>query len=277
VDAASESRSILSALIAGEPVDVARAALAIAREEYPGLDERAYLRRLDELAAAVQRGVPSGASPERRVGRLNGFLFHELGYAGNESDYYDPKNSFLNEVIDRRVGIPITLAILYVEVARRCGLRADGVGFPGHFLCKISLEEGELFVDAFHGGQLLGLDELKRRLLQAEGGQARLDSRVLRAAPPREILVRLLQNLRQIYTRAGDWPRVLSAVDRMLLIVPRDTRLLRERASAYEKLSGAAAAIRDLETVLEEEPDAPDASELRARVVRLRGMQPRWN
>ena len=273
MDAAAASRRALSSLIEREPIDVARAALAIAREEYPALEEGPYLRRLDDLAAAVQASLPSGASPERRVGRLNAFLFQEEGFSGNLADYYDPKNSFLNEVLDRRTGIPITLCILYVEVARRCGLRADGVGFPGHFLCKIRLDEGELIVDPFHRGQLLGLDELKKRLLQAAGPQAKLDARVLRPARPREILVRLLQNLRQLYTQQSDWPRALSAVDRMLLVVPEDTRLLRERANAYEKLGGSQAAAHDLDEVLRLEPESPDAEEIRARVARLKDFQ----
>ena len=257
--------------IAQEPVDLARASLAIAREEYPDLEEKHYLGQLDELASSAMRGIPAGASPERKVGRLNSFLFHDLGYDGNKADYYDPRNSFLNEVLDRRTGIPISLCLVYLEVGRRCGLRVDGVGFPGHFLCKITLDDGELVVDPFHQGQLLGLDEIKRRLAVAVGEGVKFDSRVLRAARPREILVRILQNLRAVYQERGDKPRALSAIDRLLMLAPENIRGLRDRAQLCEQLGGAAAAAADLEKVLELEPRVADAAALRARVRKLKG------
>ena len=271
MDGAEASRRLLKRLVAQDPTDLARAALAVAREEYPELDEGRYLRVLDELAQSVQSGLPSGASPERRVGRLNSYLFHDLGFAGNRTDYYDPRNSFLNEVIDRRSGIPISLSLVYLEVGRRCGLRVDGVSFPGHFLCKVSLDDGELIVDAFNRGQLLGLAELKRRFASAAGDAARFDPRLLRAARPKEILARMLQNLRSVYLERDDLPRALSAVDRQLLLQPDDVRLLRDRARLCEQLGGADAAAADLETVLRLDPASSDAGALRARVDRLRG------
>ena len=270
MDGADASRRLLRRFGAHEPIDLARAALAVAREEYPDLDEGRYLRLLDTLAEGVQAGLPAGATVERRVGRLNAYLFHELGFSGNQTDFYDPRNSFLNEVLDRRVGIPITLSIVYMEVGRRCGLRVDGVGFPGHFLCKVHLEGGELVVDPFHRGQLLGVDDLRKRLASAVGEQVKFDLRVLRAARPREILVRMLQNLRSVYQERNDTPRALSAVDRLLLLAPDNVRGLRERAQLYEQLGGAAAAAADLEKVLQIDPGAPDAAALRTRVRRLR-------
>src|SRR5436305_13200323 len=271
MDAADASRRLLRRYIAQESIDLVRAALAVAREEYPDLDEGKYLRLLDRLAEGVQTGLPTGATPERRVGRINTHLFHELGFCGNHNDYYDPRNSFLNEVLDRRTGIPLTLCIVFMEVGRRCGLRVDGVGFPGHFLCKVQLDGGELVVDPFHRGQLLGLEEIKRRLAAAVGDQVKFDARVLRAARPREILVRMLQNLRSVYQERNDMPRALSAVDRLLLLAPENIRGLRERAQLCEQLGGTAAAVRDLEKVLELEPNASDAASLRARVRKLRG------
>ena len=271
MDGADTARRMLVKFVAQEPIDLARASLAVAREEYPDLDEGHYLKVLDQLAQGVQEGLPSGASAERRVGRLNSYLFHELAYSGNRDDYYDPRNSFLNEVLDRRTGIPLTLCIVYMEVGRRCGLRVDGVGFPGHFLCKVQLDGGELVVDPFHRGQLLGMDEIKRRLVAAVGDQVKFDARVLRAAKPREILVRMLQNLRSVYAERNDMPRALSAVDRLLLLAPENIRGLRERAQLCEQLGGPAAAARDLEKVLELEPNAADAATLRARVRKLRG------
>jgi len=144
------------------------------------------------------------------------------------------------------------------------------VGFPGHFLCKVQLEGGELVVDPFHRGQLLGLEEIKRRLSTAVGDQVKFDPRLLRAARPREILVRMLQNLRSLYEERKDMPRALSAVDRLLLLAPDNIRGLRERAQLYEQLGGTAAAAADLEKVLQLEPSASDAPALRARVRRLR-------
>ena len=270
MDAADASRRLLRRYIAQESIDLVRAALAVAREEYPELDEGLYLRLLDRLAEGVQTGLPAGATPERRVGRINTHLFHELGFCGNHNDYYDPRNSFLNEVLDRRTGIPLTLCIVYMEVGRRCGLNVEGVGFPGHFLCKVRLAEGELVVDPFHRGQLLGLDELKRRLASAVGDQVKFDPRLLRAAKPREILVRMLQNLRSVYHGRNDIPRALSAVDRLLLLAPDNVRGLRERAQLYEQLGGSSAAAADLEKVLYLEPNASDALVLRARLRRLK-------
>jgi len=270
MDGADTSRTLLRRFIAQEPIDLVRAALAVAREEYPDLDEGRYLRLLDRLAEGVQAGLPGGAIPERRVGRMNAYLFHELGFCGNQADYYDPRNSFLNEVLERRVGIPLTLCIVYMEVGRRCGLAVEGVGFPGHFLCKVRLAEDELIIDPFHRGQLLGTEELKRRLVSAVGEQVRFDPRLLRAAKPREILVRMLQNLRSVYEGRNDIPRALSAVDRLLLLAPDNVRGLRERAQLYEQLGGSAAAAADLERVLNLDPNAADARALRALVRRLR-------
>jgi regulator of sirC expression with transglutaminase-like and TPR domain len=270
MDGADSSRRLLRRFTAQEPIDLARAALAVAREEYPDLDEGRYLRMLDRLAEGVQAGLPAGAIPERRVGRLNAYLFHELGFSGNQADYYDPRNSFLNEVLERRLGIPLTLSIVYMEVGRRCGLAVEGVGFPGHFLCKVRLAEGELVIDPFNRGQLLGTEELKRRLASAVGDQVRFDARLLRAAKPREILMRMLQNLLSVYEGRNDTPRALSAVDRLLLLAPDNVRGLRERAHLYERLGGSAAAATDLEKVLQLEPNAGDAAVLRARIRRLR-------
>jgi regulator of sirC expression with transglutaminase-like and TPR domain len=270
VDSLDFSRAALRRIAEKEPLDLGRAALAVAHEEYPSLDEAAYLRKLDDIAGQVMRSLPPGALPERRVGRLNLVLFRELGFRGNDVDYYDPRNSFLNEVLDRRVGIPITLSVVYLEVARRCGLAAEGVNFPGHFLCKVPLDEGELIVDPFHRGRLLGKDDLQK-LLGSTSRDARLSARHLRPASGRDILARMLHNLRALYLERHDVPRALSAVERLLVLAPSDARTLRERADLYEQLGGSAAAAADLARVLELEPASKDAQMLRARLARLRG------
>lgn len=277
MDAAEASRRELRRLAAQDPIDLARAALAIAREEYGDLDEGRYLRRLDELAVGARAGLPPGASTERKVGRLNTWLFHEQKFAGNAADYHDPKNSFLNEVLERRRGIPITLSVLYLEVGRRFGLPVEGVGFPGHFLCKVPLDAGELVIDPYHRGRLLGRDELEKRWRAAMGEATPFDPRALRPARPRQILVRMLLNLLQVYKQQGDHPRALSAVDRLLLLEPDHARGLRERAPLYERLGGAEAAARDLERVLELEPKAADRPALQKRIARLRGAAPLYN
>src|SRR5438270_12886791 len=262
MDGADTSRTLLRRFIAQEPIDLVRAALAVAREEYPDLDEGHYLRLLDRLAEGVQGGLPAGAIPERRVGRMNAYLFHELGFCGNQTDYYDPRNSFLNEVLERRVGIPLTLCIVYMEVGRRCGLAVEGVGFPGHFLCKVRLAEDELIIDPFRRGQLLGTEELKRRLVSAVGEQVRFDPRLLRAAKPREILVRMLQNLRSVYEGRNDIPRALCAVDRLLLLAPNNVRGWRERPRLSEQPGGSAAAAADRKGVPNLDANPPAAGAL---------------
>jgi regulator of sirC expression with transglutaminase-like and TPR domain len=270
VDSVDLSRAALRRIAEKEPLDLARAALAIAHEEYPALDEAEYLRKLDEIAAQVMRSLPPGALAERRVGRLNLVLFRELGFRGNDADFYDPRNSFLNELLDRRLGIPITLSLLYLEVARRCGLRAEGVNFPGHFLVRVPLDEGELIVDPFNRGRLLAKDDLQK-LLASTSRDARLSARHLRPASGRDILARMLHNLRAIYAERRDMPRALSAVERLLVLAPSDVRMLRERADLYEKLGGSSAAAADLLRVLQLDPAAKDAKSLRARAERLLG------
>ena len=277
VDAVADARRRLAELVLSERFDVARGALIVAAEEYPDLDEPSYVRKLDALAAGVSRTLPAKAKAERIVEALHRHLFTDLGFSGNSGDYYDPKNSFLNEVIDRRTGLPITLAIVYVEVARRLGLRASGVGFPGHFLAKIELDEGDLVVDAFNGGAFLSEADIRGLLHNAVGDAVQLSETVLRPATSREILGRMLQNLKALYLRKGDTPRALSATDRLLIVRPDSTGELRDRGLLCEKLGGTEAARRDLTEYLARAPDADDADEVRATIRRLRDRRPLLN
>jgi regulator of sirC expression with transglutaminase-like and TPR domain len=218
--------------IAGLPdadIDLAEAALWIAAEEHAGVDVAASLRQLDALAQAAAPGWPErGALPEK-VARLNRFLFAEQGFRGNERAYYDPRNNFLDQVIERRLGIPITLAIVYMAVAARRGLDCRGIPFPGHFLVKCVDAEGELVLDPF-AGAVLSRAECQRRLDAAAGRHVRLDPAVhLRAATPREILARVLANLKQIYHAKGDLSGALACCDRILLLTPDALAELREQ------------------------------------------------
>jgi regulator of sirC expression with transglutaminase-like and TPR domain len=197
------------------------------------------------------------------VERLNRFLFGEEGFAG-ASEYYDPRNSYLNEVLARRCGIPITLAIVYIAVARRAGVDARGISFPGHFLVRCPGLD-EQFVDAFHG-RAITLDEIESRLANALGPGAALRPELhLRDASAREVLVRMLANLQRIFGSNGDAERLLACCDRIVLLVPSDPIALRDRALVYQRLGWLAAAVADLESALELTSD-PDLAETLARL-----------
>ena len=245
----NEARQRLAAVAAGrdERIDVAEAALLIAQEEYPQLDIVAYLAQLDELAARARAAMRPAMTAAEQVAHLNHFLFVESGFAGNNDDYYDPRNSFLNEVIDRRTGIPITLSVVYCEVGRRLGLPVYGVSFPGHFLVKYA-GEPEIIIDPFFG-TVLTAEECEERWGDLRPDGARLERRLLRPASPREILVRMLSNLKQVYVEQNDAERALACVDRILLLAPDTPRELRDRGILYQRLEcyrGGAARLRAL-------------------------------
>jgi regulator of sirC expression with transglutaminase-like and TPR domain len=210
-----------------DQIDLGAAALLIAESEYPGLDVAHYLAVLDGFADGARRaggGGPPG-TPAEALRRLNEHLFHDLGFQGNEQDYYDPKNSFLNEVIDRRIGIPITLSVLYLEVGRRAGLVLDGVSFPGHFLVQQRGPDGTLVLDPYHGGVSLSREELEERLGRALGAGTKLAAEHLQPASKRQILTRMLNNLRGIYQRSGDPARERAVLERLAILNPQDARV----------------------------------------------------
>jgi len=254
--------------------DLELGAILIAAEEYPELDLAAVFRALDQLGERASErlaGEPEGAA---RVERLNRFLFGEEGFAG-ASEYYDPRNSYLNEVLARRCGIPITLALVYIAVARRAGIDARGISFPGHFLVRCAGRE-EGIVDAFHG-RTISLEECEARLASALGPGTELRPEVhLRDASAREILVRMLANLQRIFAGSGDSERLLACCDRIVLLTTADPIALRDRALVCRRLGWFAAAIADLEAALERASDAGLAEALarlrdalRARLGRL--------
>jgi regulator of sirC expression with transglutaminase-like and TPR domain len=242
-------------------INLAEAALVIAQEEYPGLDIVGYLQRLDELAAAARVDVRPELAPAEQITRLNHFLFVEAGFSGNNHHYYDPRNSFLNDVLDRRTGIPITLSLVYSEVAQRLDLPVYGISFPGHFLVKYVGEE-EIIIDAFFG-TVIGTDECAQRLRGIYGEDARLDRGLLRPATAREILARLLSNLKQVYVQQNDFLRALACVDRILLLAPDTPRELRDRGILYQRLECFAAALQDFERYLRLAPDDAAAPVIR--------------
>jgi len=252
-----------------ERIDLARSALLIAAEEYPALDIARYLARLDELAREVAPRLLPARTAAERVAVLNRFLFAERGFAGNREHYEDPRNSFLNEVLDRCAGIPITLSLVYMEVARRAGVEVDGVGFPGHFLVKHGTED-LIVVDAFFG-TVLTREECQVRLAAVLGAAAQLRPELhLRKASAREILVRLLGNLKVLYVRSADFGRALACCERILLVAPDAPHELRDRGLVYEKLECFGAAAADLERFLELAPDDESAAAVRERLATLR-------
>lgn len=210
-------------------LDLAQAALLIAEPVYPGIDVPYYVGMLDRLGDEARRRVANldcareGEAVARRLVRL---LFEELGFSGNERDYYDPRNSYLNEVLERRVGIPITLAVVVVEVARRAGIAAEGVGFPGHFLVRLPGADGPHFVDAF-SGTLLGRDGLRALHERATGVAADPPARLLAPATGRQILVRMLTNLRAIHQSRGEHDRLREVLDRLRILQPADGEIER--------------------------------------------------
>lgn len=241
--------------------DLAPAALAIARIEYPQLDAPRYLRALDRMGAeAADRlaalGVDAGLA--RRIRGVSAYLFREQGFAGNRGHYDDPRNSFLNNVIDRRTGIPITLALVYIEVSRRAGLRTDGVNFPGHFLLRAQPSGpddppaggGHVIVDPFHGGTILSELDCRKLLRSHAGGEAPFDRRLLARATKTEIIVRMLVNLKRIYVRMRSFPQAHAITELLLALDPSATTELRDRGLLAYHLNDYPAALRDLEAYL---------------------------
>ncbi|MGQ0657340.1 MAG: SirB1 family protein [Chromatiales bacterium] len=260
-------------LVAAEDdaVDLARAALQVARIEYPNVDVDAYLRRIEDMATAVSRRLGSGASAEETLRAINRYLFGELRFSGNAQDYYDPRNSYLNEVLERRVGIPITLSIIYLEIGWRLGLPLAGVSFPGHFLVKLAVDEGEIVIDPYARGLSLGHDDLEQRILglQPSGRlPAAIDvAQYLEAASRKEILHRVLRNLRSIHLNCGDDGKLLSVLEHMLCVRPGDLETMRDRGLAYARLGCFGLTVEDLTYYVAERPDAEDLDEVRARLV----------
>ncbi len=255
-----------------EEMDLAEAALLIAQHEYPNLDILSYLKRLDRMAAEVKSRIPQHAAPGILVSELNQFLFEEQGFAGNVEDYYDPRNSYLNEVLDRRLGIPITLCLVYMEVARRVGLPVEGVSFPGHFLVKFPVPGGEVVLDPFAGGVSLAEEDLESRIEQVYGDQAAARMpvrRFLGAAHKRDMLARMLRNLKSIYMHQGKWGKALAILEQILLIDPEEAPEWRDRGQVYERLECFRFALMDYQRYLELQPDADDAEDIRKRVITL--------
>src|SRR5271170_1808684 len=265
----SEARDEFSKLAAREPIPLARGALLIAKEEYPALDIENYLERFADLAREAEPLVRAGADTIAKIQALSEFLFRRKGFEGNREHFSDPRNSFLNDVLERRLGIPITLSLIYIEIGRRLGLNLFGISFPAHFLVKAVDERGELIIDPFNGGSILGLDEIRARLAQIYGQPVDLHPSMLKAVGARHILSRMLRNLKNLYVTGSDWTRALSALDRILLLDPRSLDELLERGGLYEKLECFSAALDDFQSFLGQAGEHPGTDTARESVMRL--------
>jgi regulator of sirC expression with transglutaminase-like and TPR domain len=269
-----------SALVADDAsLSLIEAAASIAQDEYPDLDTQAVLADIDAMADRLKRRIPADAVPVQRLRWLNRYFFQELGFAGNVNDYYDPHNSYLHTVLDTRRGIPITLALLYIELATQIGLTARGVSFPGHFLIKLRMhtgkQHGEVVIDPFTGHSLSReeLDELLSPYKRSHGLMGDFDAPLglfLQAAPPRDVLARMLRNLKEIHRSAQDWPRALSIANRLVILLPHAFEERRDRGLVLAELGHYAQAVDDIGAYLQHRPDAEDHAALTERVAEWR-------
>ena len=251
------------------------AAIAIAQDDEPTLDIQTVLAQIDVLAVKLKQRIAADTSPLQRLRYLNRYFFQELGFAGNVNDYYDPDNSYLHRVLATRRGIPISLALLYIEIAQQIGLDARPVSFPGHFLVKAKMPQGEVVIDPF-SGQSLSRETLEERLMpyrHRQGLTGEFDAPLglfLQAASGRDVLARLLRNLKEIHRSAEDWPRLLAVQQRLVVLLPEAWDERRDRALVLAELGDHAAAAADLSAYLERHSAADDAGALRERLAELR-------
>ena len=253
-----------------DQIDLGRAALAIATQEYPELEIDDCLYQLDSLGQAVELRIDDEKNPYRIIAALNTVLFKELGFQGNRSEYYDPKNSFLNDVITRKKGIPISLSVIYMEVARRVGLSLAGVGFPGHFLVKYEDGDVEILIDVFNEGEIRSREDLDRMLQQIYRGQVYYQAGFVAALGKRDILRRMLNNLKWIYLERGEPLKTLSVLDQLLILDPGSASEMRDRGLLYITLESYPQALEDLESYLRLAPGADDAAMIKAQIESVR-------
>jgi regulator of sirC expression with transglutaminase-like and TPR domain len=270
-DYRDRARRQLAGLLAAEgELDLVEAALWVAAEEYPDLDVEHDCSRVRLICAEGARRVHEEANPFARLDGLRTYLFEELGFRGNLEQYNDPRNSFLNEVLDRRVGIPLTLSILFVEQARAAGFDARGIGLPGHFVTRVTYDGRTILVDPFHAGAVITPEDCKQLVARSTGRGWLFRPAYLEGSSERAMLARLLMNLKYAYLGRSDYARALSVVERLLLVSPDDSAEIRDRGFLQARLGRPGAAIADLEHYLSLSPDAPDTKSVEGRLVWLR-------
>jgi regulator of sirC expression with transglutaminase-like and TPR domain len=263
-----------------DSIPLFESALALGQAAYPNLDFSACQIEMDTLALRLKQRLSGDASHIQKLRMLNHFFFQELTFAGNINNYYDPDNSYIHQVIHSRRGIPISLAIIYIELGQQIGLNMKGISFPGHFLMKLSVQSGDIVLDPMNGASL-SREDLEERLTpylqQQEYGDELPLAAYLRAAHPREILARMLRNLKAIFTEAKRWQELLDVQERLVILLPDEITERRDRGLAYANLTEPQAALDDIEAYLALRPDAEDADDMRQKLPELRHASRRPN
>ena len=250
-------------------------AVSLAQDDYPDMDVQQVLGDVDQLLARIKRRLPGDAPSLQKLRTLNQFFFRDLGFGGNINDYYDPDNSYLNVVLKTRRGIPITLAVLWLELASGVGLNVRGVAFPGHFMVKVNLPKGQVVMDPF-SGQSLSREELSERLEPFKQPNGHFDDfempigLYLQSTSPRDIIERMLRNLKDIHKTQEDWQRLTSVIDRLIVLHPDAWSEYRDRGLARAALKQTDGAVADLETYLAHTRDALDLDTVAEQLTQLR-------
>ena len=249
-------------------IDLGRAALAVAQIEHPSVDVDGEIARLDALA--TRSGATAARTPHAALDRLVAFLFTEEGFRGNADDYYDPRNSCLNDVLARRLGIPITLSVLMMEIGRRVGLQVNGVGLPGHFIVGATFGARRVFLDPFNGGAVLTPESAEDVASRAVGRPVKLEEAHWAPCSRRQIVVRMLRNLKGIYAKREDWDRALAVVDRLLVLDGTSGVHRRDRGTVLVRMGRLHEGAREWERYLTAFPTAPDVKGFREELRRVR-------
>ena len=260
-----------------ERINLAEAALLIAAEEYPRLDIPRYLEKIENFSARARERAAEAATVAETIEALNVTLFTELGFQGNREHYYDPRNSFLNEVIDRRTGIPITLAVVYMEVARQVGFSVDGVGLPGHFITAHFTPSAEYFIDVFNEGRLLTENACADLVAGMSQGSIKFEPSHLDPVTKKQVLIRMLSNLLGIYSGSQDFRRAIAAIERILLLMPKSLPHLRDYGLLLAQAGYTMRAIEQLERFLTANKGGENDETVTAALIKLRQAQARLN
>ena len=259
-----------------EEIRLAEAALHIAAEEYPEVKILSYLNLLQAWSAALSRDS-TRKSPSQQIQAINELMFKRMRFTGNVENYYDPKNSFLNDVMDRRTGIPITLSVIYLELAWSLGLDAVGIGFPGHFLVRVNTENHALYVDPFHKGNIMTVEGCKEFWEDLTEGESEFDESFLWPVDKRQILSRMLRNLKGIYLEQKGYKKLVCILDMIISLNPDSSEEIRDRGIIYYQTEAFRFALKDFETFLSMSPDAEDAEVIRQYIEVLRDYSSRLN
>jgi regulator of sirC expression with transglutaminase-like and TPR domain len=258
-------------------INLAEATLLIAAEEYPRLDVALYLEKLERFSDRARQRAATAATAVEVIANLNTTLFDELGFQGNRENYYDPRNSFLNEVIDRRTGIPITLSVIYIEVARQTGFAVHGIGLPGHFIVGHFNPLENFFIDVFNGGRLVSENSLADLVAGMSGGKVEFNASHLLPVTKKQIITRMLANLLGIYTGSQDYSRAVATMERLLLLLPDSMAHVRDYGLLLAHLGRSNKAIEQLEKYLKHMPEAADAETITEQIKKLKQAQARLN